>query len=128
MSDIQGSVHWTELMTRDVAGACEFYGKVCGWSFESVPMPGFDYVLGSAGGKPVVGIMDMTKSGSDADTPPFWMTYIGVDDVDAAAKAASAGGGTVESGPFDVPNVGRIAILRDPSGALVGLMTPPEQG
>ncbi|MCG6902740.1 MAG: VOC family protein [Rhodobacter sp.] len=127
MGDIQGSVHWTELMTWDVAGAQEFYGKVCGWTFQAVPMPGFDYVIGSAGDTQTVGIMDMARSGAEAGTPPFWMTYIGVDDVDAATKAVTAGGGRLKAEPFDVPGVGRIAIAEDPSGALIGLMTPADQ-
>jgi len=73
---------------------------------------------------PTIGIMDMSVSSENDDMPPFWMTYFGVDDVDAAAKSVVATGGTVKSGPFHIPDVGRIAIIEDPAGAMVGLMTP----
>jgi hypothetical protein len=124
MSDTQGTVHWNELMTKDVEAAKEFYAKVCGWSFTTAPMPFGDYTMGMANGAPVAGIMDMSGMPDADTTDPFWMTYIAVDDVDAAARAVTAGGGTVENGPFDVPNVGRIAITRDPGGARIGIMTP----
>jgi predicted enzyme related to lactoylglutathione lyase len=56
--------------------------------------------------------------------PTRWFTYIAVDDVDAAVKATEERGGKVIRPPFEVPGVGRIAILEDPGGAAVGMMTP----
>jgi hypothetical protein len=52
------------------------------------------------------------------------MGYIAVDDVDARCKKAAASGGKVMREPFDIPNVGRIAILTDSRGVAIGLMTP----
>ncbi|WP_371685873.1 VOC family protein [Nitratireductor sp. OM-1] len=52
------------------------------------------------------------------------MSYLSVDDVDAALEKAKAGGASVMREPFDVPGVGRIAILRQPGGAVIGWMTP----
>ena len=57
-------------------------------------------------------------------TPHGWMAYIGVDDVDASAKKAKDLGGTVVREPFDVAGVGRICIISDPDGGVVGMMTP----
>ena len=60
----------------------------------------------------------------DPDAPPHWMTYIAVDDIDKVAAEAPGLGGTVMRAPFDVPGVGRIAIMREPGGAGIGWMTP----
>ena len=55
------------------------------------------------------------------------MTYIAVDDVEATVAATTAAGGAVAQAPFDVPGVGRIAMIKDPSGAVVGVMQPAEE-
>lgn len=128
MSDTHGTVFWTELMTRDVDTAKRYYATICGWDFESMPMgpDGPDYVLGMKGGRPVIGIMDMNESSDDDDAEPFWMSYFAVDDVDAAVEKSVAAGGKLKREPFEVPDTGRIAIVEDPTGALLGLMTPVE--
>ena len=56
--------------------------------------------------------------------PKDWMPYLAVDDVDARAKKATAAGATLMRPLFDIPGIGRIAILREPGGAGVGWMTP----
>lgn len=126
MTETHGTVFWTELMTRDVEAARRYYGEICGWSFETMPMgegeP--DYILGMKDGRPVVGMMDMNATSDDPNAPPFWMSYLAVDDVDAAVAATRAAGGAIAREPFEIPGTGRIAIVTDPTGALVGLMTP----
>lgn len=127
MTDTHGAVWWTELMTRDIDGAKTYYSKVCGWDWERMPMPDTeagDYWLGMRGGRPVVGMMDMTGAPGMDDTPPHWFSYFAVDDVDAAVAATKSAGGSVLREPFEVPGTGRIAILEDPTGAPMGLMTP----
>ena len=85
------------------------------------------YWVAVVGGKPTAGIMDVATMGDDA-IPPHWMTYIAVDDIDKVVAATDAKGGTVVRPAFDVPGVGRIAILKDPGGATIGMMTPAQQG
>ena len=58
------------------------------------------------------------------EVPEGWMPYLAVDDVDARAKKATAAGATLMRPLFDIPGIGRIAILREPGGAGVGWMTP----
>lgn len=120
-----GSIHWSELLTSDVEGAKAFYKTTAGWSFEAMAMPKSTYWICSAGGKPVAGIMDVAAT-DNPDAGSRWMTYVAVDDVDKAAEQATAGGGSVAHGPFDIPGVGRIAIVVDPAGAVVGMMTPSQ--
>jgi predicted enzyme related to lactoylglutathione lyase len=53
--------------------------------------------------------------------PPMWMAYLSVEDVDAAAARAAEAGGTVLFGPMDAGQVGRLAVIRDPQGAVLSL-------
>ena len=59
-------------------------------------------------------------------TPPHWFAYIEVDDVDARVKRIAANGGKLHREPFDIPDVGRIAIVADATGAMIGWMTPKQ--
>ena len=56
--------------------------------------------------------------------PESWMSYLAVDDVDARVKKAQSAGAILMRPIFDIPGVGRIAILKEPGGAGVGWMTP----
>lgn len=120
-----GTFHWNELMTRDAAKAKDFYGKTLGWTFDDMPMPGMTYTLIKAGDAMAGGMMEM--SGAEFEgVPDHWMSYIAVDDVDKRVAALKDAGGNVMREPFDVPEVGRIAIVADPGGAMQGWMTPAE--
>ncbi|HUK58101.1 MAG TPA: VOC family protein [Stellaceae bacterium] len=118
-----GAFMWNELMTADVEKAKSFYGKTLGWAIEEMKMPEGSYWLAKVSGTPVAGMMNMTGM-VPAGTPPHWFSYVEVDDVDRRAKDAEANGGKVHRAPFDIPDVGRIAIIEDATGAMVGLMTP----
>ena len=118
-----GKFHWNELMTRDVEQAKGFYSDAIGWSFDGMPMPDGTYWLAMQGGQPVGGMFQMAGPEFEG-VPEHWMAYLAVDDVDARVEKAKAGGATVVREPFDVPDVGRIAILQQPGGAHIGWMTP----
>lgn len=124
MSERHGTVWWSELMTRDVAAARDYYAQVCGWEWATMPMSDGDYHVASRNGRMVAGMMDIAAMAGMEGAPPHWFTYLAVDDVDAAVAATRAAGGTIHREPWEVPGVGRIAIVADPSGAAVGLMTP----
>jgi uncharacterized protein len=119
-----GSFHWNELMTHDVARAKAFYAGTIGWTFEPMPMPGGGtYWIAKAGDKPAGGLFVMDCPDLK-DVPEQWLPYLAVDDVDARLAKATAAGASAMREPFDVQGVGRIAILREPGGAMVGWMTP----
>jgi predicted enzyme related to lactoylglutathione lyase len=126
MSDFHGVVWWSELMTRDVPAALKYYESVCGWSFDNMPMDTGDYHIAKKGDRPMAGIMDMTGLPGLEEVPAHWFTYLAVDDLDAAVSETTAQGGAIHRPPFAVPGVGRIAIIADPTGAAVGIMTPEE--
>jgi predicted enzyme related to lactoylglutathione lyase len=119
-----GSFCWNELLTHDPARARKFYAETIGWTFEPMPMQdGGTYWVAKAGDKMVGGLFEM-KGPDFAEVPENWMPYIAVDDVDARVKKATAAGATLMRPLFDIPGIGRIAILREPGGAGVGWMTP----
>ncbi|MCG8558902.1 MAG: VOC family protein [Hyphomicrobiales bacterium] len=127
-----GSIWWTELMTSDTEGARRFYSEAIGWTPSVVAMgdmsepPGEGeegYTVFMLGDTAVCGAMKMDGPRFEG-VPPHWFTYVAVDDVDAAARKVAELGGEVLRAPFDVPQVGRIAIIKDPQGAVLGLGTP----
>jgi uncharacterized protein len=118
-----GAFMWNELMTADVEKAKSFYAKTVGWTIEEMKLPTGSYWIAKAGGTPVAGMMNMTGM-VPPGTPPHWFSYLEVDDVDRRAKDVETNGGTVHRPPFDIPDVGRIAIVADATGAMLGLMTP----
>lgn len=119
-----GHFHWNELMTRDAEKMKSFYADAVGWTYDGMDMGnGQTYWIAMVGETPVGGMF--TMAGPDFDgVPEYWMSYLSVNDVDAALEKAKAGGASVMREPFDVPGVGRIAILREPGGAVIGWMTP----
>lgn len=121
--EAHGTFYWNELMTRDAEAAKRFYGDALGWTFDAMAMAMGTYWVAKMGAKPVGGIFPM--SGPDfAGVPEHWVPYIAVDDIDARLKKVTGGGGTLIREPFEVEDVGRIAIVRDPGGAVSGWMTP----
>lgn len=118
-----GTFYWNELMTRDTRKAREFYGKTLGWVFSEMPMEEDFYILANLGERPVAGIFSMSGPQFEG-VPEHWMSYIAVDNIDERLELAAAHGGEVIRPPFDVPGIGRIAILKDSGGAVQGWMTP----
>jgi predicted enzyme related to lactoylglutathione lyase len=120
----RGRFLWYELMTNDVERAGAFYSKVLDWGQK--PFPGLDtpYTIFESGATPVAGLMELPANARSAGVPPNWLSYIGVPDVDASVKQATSLGGQVHMPPFDVPTVGRLAVLVDPQGAAFAVYTP----
>lgn len=124
MSINHGAIWWSELLTRQPSVAVDFYRKVCGWSFETMPTENGTYHVAIAHGRPIAGITDIAGMEEFADREPFWLTYVAVDDPDAAMEQARFAGGTVIRSAYDVPEVGRIGLVRDASGGEIGLIRP----
>jgi uncharacterized protein len=111
---------WIDLGTTDVAGATAFYGGLFGWEFEDQPAGDGDaYTLCRLQGRDVAGIHR-----HDPDEGIGWASSVAVDDLEAATARARELGAAVLAEPFDVPDAGRTAVLRDPSGAVVSLWQP----
>jgi predicted enzyme related to lactoylglutathione lyase len=122
-SGSHGSFYWNELMSHDAEKAKKFYADTLGWTYEAMQMPPGTYWIIKADGQSAGGIFPM-QGPEFAQVPEHWVAYVAVDDVDARLKKAKAAGATAIREPFDVPGVGRIAILHDPGGAVMGWITP----
>jgi hypothetical protein len=121
----EGVFVWDELMTSDIEGAKRFYGEVVGWETEDMDMgEGLVYTMFKTGDAQRGGGMPIPEG---VEAPPAWMTYIGTEDVDTTwAKAESLGAEAIRT-PFDVLTVGRLAIFKDPTGAVIGIFAPNTQ-
>jgi predicted enzyme related to lactoylglutathione lyase len=118
-----GAFSWNELMTSDPEQAVAFYTALFGWSVQKMTMPGFDYHVVKAGDTSVGGIMALPPEAAAGGVPPNWGSYVTVTDVDAIARRAAELGGKLVHGPADIPNVGRFAVIVDPQGAAINVIT-----
>ena len=114
---------WQELVTPDQETSGTFFSKLFGWSLKQVDAGEFGtYTLFQKEGQDIAGMMNPT-----ADTPgegSYWHSYIAVDDIDDCAQQTEVLGGKVLVPPHDVPDVGRVCAVSDPTGAVVHLMQP----
>jgi uncharacterized protein len=117
-----GTVAWSELLSTDPQRARDFFGKTLGWSFEDFSFGGPAYWVIKSGEAMVGGLGGLDAGDVDTDQS-YWITFIEVDEIDRRYALALSEGATEIRAPHDVPNVGRVAVLRDPTGAVVGWMT-----
>ena len=114
-----GAYSWSELWTRNLEQAKTFYSAVFGYGIDEQTMPG--YVLWQVAGETVAGGMTVPPD-MPPQVPAHWAVYFTVDDTDAAVANVAALGGTTVAPPFDVPGVGRIALVHGPSHESFGLI------
>lgn len=123
---------WDELLTTDPGAAVGFYRGVFGWGTETKDMGDLgDYTLFDRPGVP-----DPTRDGAPAwagglmKSPPgvpfsFWLTYVQVEDTDAAAQRAADLGANLTVPPTDIPEIGRFCTFMDPQGAALACISAP---
>jgi hypothetical protein len=120
-----GTFSWTDLTTTDQPAAKQFYGELFGWEAIDNPIgEGMVYSMMQIDGKDVAAISPQMQAQRDAGQPATWSSYVTVESADAAADRAEKLGATVMSPPFDVFDVGRMAIIQDPQGAFLMLWEP----
>jgi uncharacterized protein len=119
-----GCPTWHELSSPDLPTATRFYAELLGVEWQAMPMEtGDDYTCLMVDGRPVAGAFPPQMDG----IPPHWEVYFNVSDCDASLARAVELGGRELVPAYDVAGVGRTAMLRDPQGALLGLLqSPPE--
>lgn len=114
-----GVPSWVDIGTQDPQTSLAFYAALFGWEGQDMGEEAGHYTIVSKGGKQVAAI-----SPSEDPGPPYWTTYINVDDVDAVASKATAAGGTLIASPMDVMDAGRMAIFKDTTGAVIAAWQP----
>jgi predicted enzyme related to lactoylglutathione lyase len=117
-----GTFCWVELGTTDGEAAKKFYTKLFGWDFTDNPMgPGMVYTMLTLNGKDVGALYQMPSEMTSQGLPPYWMSYVSVTSADESAQKAKSLGATLIKEPFDVFDVGRMAVIQDPTGAVFSL-------
>lgn len=112
-----GTHIWYELLTTDAEGAKAFYeAVVSGWTFGPPSADHHGYREINAPDGHAGGAMELNQEMIAGGAKPVWLGYVGVDDVDATVAKLQTKGGQVHLPAFDIPNVGRIAMVADPQG------------
>ena len=121
-SHAPGTFSWVDLSTADLVGATAFYEGLFGWSHEDAPM-GDDavYRMFKADGKNVGAASEQRDEERSHGIPPHWNNYVTVSSVDDAGGRVNELGGNLMMDPFDVFDAGRMAVLSDPTGAVLCL-------
>lgn len=104
---------WTDLSTFDLIAAKKFYSKIFGWDYQAEE----GYHIGYVEEHQAAGIFTMPEKFQKIGLPSFWMSYISVTDIDTVVAQAQQMGGIIEVKPTDFMGQGKIALIRDPSGA-----------
>jgi hypothetical protein len=117
-----GTFCWPELATTDAQGAKKFYSSLFGWSSVDNDMgPDGVYTMLKQKGADAGALHGLNQEQRSRGVPPHWNSYVAVESADQAAAKAKQLGGTVLLDPFDVMDLGRMAILQDPTGAMFSL-------
>lgn len=120
-----GEFCWFELGTSDQQSAKRFYEALFGWSAKDNPMgPGFVYTIFQLEGRDCASAYTLMPDLLAKGIPPHWMIYVQVADTDAVTAKCVELGGTVASPSMDVMDFGRMAVLQDPTGAVVSVWQP----
>ena len=109
-----------ELNTTDTQRAKTFYTALFGWNLEDMEMPVGTYTMIDVGDGTGGGIMKQMIPGA----PSFWLPYVLVTDIGAATAQAKSLGATIVKDVDEVPDMGSLSIIADPTGAMLGLWQP----
>ena len=110
-----GKFVWHEQVSSDPKQAQGFYTQLFGWGTEVFKPGEVDYTMISSGGQTHGGF----GKAMEGAPPPHWLSHVAVDNVDETIAKAKSAGGRLAAGPFDMSEVGRIAIIADPQGAYI---------
>lgn len=115
-----GKAVWHDLVTQDIDATRDFYQGVFGWQIEkSREINGRDYLVASIDGVYVAGMLEAGLRPDGANVSR-WIPYISVANVDATVTSAAGSGADVVVGPRTVA-LGRVAVITDPEGAVIGM-------
>ena len=120
-----GTFCWIELGTTDQNAAKQFYGSLFGWAANDFPMgPSELYTIFQLDGRDAAAGFTLNAEMRSRGVPPHWMLYVATASADESADKAAKAGGTVIAPPFDVMDFGRMAVLKDPTGAVFSVWQP----
>ena len=113
-----GTPTWIDLGIPDLEGAMRFYGALFGWEFQVGRPETMRYTHCLLGGRRVAAL---AESHDPQAAGHWWNVYLATGDCHATTRRVTDAGGTIVQEPVDVPGQGRMAIVKDPTGAQFGL-------
>jgi len=117
-----GAFCWIELATTDQSAAKKFYSELFGWTIDEFPMgPNQFYTTFKIDGRDVAAAYTLRAEEQARGIPAHWNLYVAVENADTAASRAAELGAKVVAAPFDVFDVGRMAVVQDPTGAVFSM-------
>ncbi|MBZ0267982.1 VOC family protein [bacterium] len=117
-----GMFCWSEVGTIDTEAAKRFYAAIFGWETQDTDAPGHGaYAMLRLRGAEIGGMYEIPQEQRDQGVPPHWLTYVRVESVDDTAARVSGLDGNVVVPPTDIMDMGRLAVLQDPSGAVFAI-------
>jgi predicted enzyme related to lactoylglutathione lyase len=120
-----GTFCWVDLATNDTEAAKTFYTQLFDWTATDVPAGEAGiYTMLEKAGKNVCALYQMPAEMNPTETPPYWLSYVSVTNVDESTDKAQSLGGQVLQPPCDVMDSGRMSLIQDPTGAVVALWQP----
>ena len=119
-----GTPCWIDLNTPDVDASKTFYSGLFSWDVEDSHDDDGTWIYANftKDGAVVAGLG--AQQPQMAGMPPIWSSYVSTDDVDATVGKVADAGGTVMMPPMDVMTEGRMAIVADPTGAVIAAWQP----
>lgn len=123
-----GNFVWLELATSDQSAAKSFYSSLFGWETKEFPMgPDAVYTMFLLNGRDAAGAFQLSEQ--ERGIPPHWQLYVCVHSADDSANRAAKLGAKLIHPGLDIPNVGRMAVFEDPTGAMLSVFQPgPHRG
>jgi predicted enzyme related to lactoylglutathione lyase len=115
-----GTFVWHDQVSDDPKQAQDFYTQLFGWETEVFEPGEVDYTMISSGGQRHGGF----GKAMEGAPPPHWLSHVRVENVDQTIEKAQSAGGKLAAGPFEMGEVGRMAIIADPQGAHISVYQP----
>lgn len=120
-----GAFSWVDLSASDLEAATAFYEGLLGWGHADTPIgEGAVYRMFVLGDKHVAAASQLRDEERSHGIPPHWNNYVTVTSADDVAGRVSDLAGNLIVDPFDVFDAGRMAVLSDPTGAMLALWEP----
>ena len=120
-----GTFCWVELSTPDPDAAKKFYTELFGWEYQDNEVgPGVVYTMNLKGDKNLHAMYKLDEERQKQGIPPHWLSYVSVDELEPVVEKAKAAGATAVVEPMDVMDAGRMSVIADAQGAVVGLWQP----
>lgn len=120
---LEGTFFWNEYLTRDLKGTLDFYNGLVPFEMTETKTESVERYVVLRHGQARAGVFRVPDS--QKDVPPNWLPYVLVADPSGLAARVTALGGRVLLTPRQDVRKGSLAVVADPTGAVVALQKYP---